>query len=64
MSNFKSINISVKIDGRQLMSPMKVGLKSTNCYKSVMIIEKNYLMVLETFLSVVIAMHLSPTRSD
>jgi hypothetical protein len=50
--------------GRQLMSPTKVGLKSTNWYKSVMIIEKNYLMLLETSLNVVIVMHIFPTRFD
>ncbi len=43
--------------GGLLVLPMKVGLKSTNSYNNVMIIDKNYLMLLKTFLNATTTMY-------
>ncbi len=45
--------------GKLLASPMKVGLKSTNWYNNVMIIDKNYLMLFKTFLNAITTMYFS-----
>lgn len=46
---------------KQLMSPIKVGLKSINWYMIAITIKNNYLLLLIS-LNVVISMHLYPTR--
>jgi len=52
MSNIESINISIKIHGKAIDVTYKTWTKSTNWYKSAMIINKNYSMLLKTTLNV------------
>lgn len=63
MSNIELKPFSLRLMGRQLMLHTKVEPKSTNWYENA-IHKKNYMMLKETSLNVIIVMHFSLTRSN
>jgi hypothetical protein len=64
MSNIESVSLSIRIDGKAIDVTYKGCTKIHQLIEECNNNNKNYLMLQETSLSIVSAMHLSPTRFD